>query len=260
MMPHVHLRDARPFEIGQHGDEAVQLAIQAHALRDLGPEDLQRAAIVLHVHAAELADDPVGDAAGNFAQQDVVLAVGADAGHQIPVALFGQIEHHRNVERIVLQIAVERDDEFASGLVDASHQRQALTVVFPQLDDFQSFIIYRLEHVERAIGRAVIHIDQLVVEIIQRLGNACHEGTHVVGLVVHGHDHADFRAIVWSHLFWIASAGCSGPTSMVRWPWRILNVDFTCKGTRYKVVSTIIHSPGDGCSVRRMICPVCAER
>ena len=56
-----------PCQLGVDRDEAVHLAVELHALDDVPAVGLERAAVVVQVHAGDDGDEPVGDAAREVA-------------------------------------------------------------------------------------------------------------------------------------------------------------------------------------------------
>ena len=79
-----HAGDARPVVdrqlddpaaevVDQRGDEAVHLAVQAQAARQVAADELQRAAVVVQAHAGDGADQPVGEPRRHAPAQPGVL-------------------------------------------------------------------------------------------------------------------------------------------------------------------------------------------
>ncbi len=79
--------------------------------------------------------------------------------------LVHQGEQARNVGRVVLQVAVEGDDEVAAGVIEAGLQRDRLPIVADQLQRTQPGPVggERVENAPRAVARAVVDQDQLEV-------------------------------------------------------------------------------------------------
>jgi hypothetical protein len=121
---------ARGGDGGQPGrDEAVHLAIQTHVLDGAGAEGLEGTAVVLQVHAGDAGDQAVGDLGGDLAQDHAVLAVLAPAGHQVEIFAEQTADHARNVDGVVLEVAVHGDDDVAAGRVEPRlHGRGLLEV------------------------------------------------------------------------------------------------------------------------------------
>jgi len=64
MVLYIYLCDFGALHGGQHGNEAVQLAVQTHFLSYLGPKYFEGAAVVFDVNTRPAADDGVGNFAG----------------------------------------------------------------------------------------------------------------------------------------------------------------------------------------------------
>lgn len=188
VVPYFHLGHPGAIHAGQHRNVTVQFAIQAEALGDVAAEQFQRAAIVLHVHASAAPYQPVGNLAGHLAQQEAVLAPGADARHYVPVAFLHASDHQRDVARVVLHVAVEHHDQFAFCGIDAGGHRRGLAIVAVQYQHPGAWRTVFLDFGDGAVARAVIHEDHFVFDAGERLGNAAGQQRNIAFLV---HDRDD---------------------------------------------------------------------
>ena len=104
-------------------------------------------------------------------------------------------EQPRDLGRIVLEVAVDRDDDLSLRLLEAGLQRRRLAEVPPQPDDADAVVrgVQPGQRRERAVGGAVVDEDDLpgLVERVERRGQLVVEERDAPLLVVHGDDHRD---------------------------------------------------------------------
>src|SRR6266542_2794066 len=103
-----------PAVVREHGDEPVQLPIEAQAPDDLGAVRLEPTVEVVQTQAGDPAGDPVEDLRENSAAERVA-AVGLPAGDQVE-ALVELRQEPRYLGRVILEIGVDRDDDVAFGV------------------------------------------------------------------------------------------------------------------------------------------------
>ncbi len=187
------LRDARAGLVGERGEEAVHLAVQPRLADDLRAVRLQRAAVVVQPHARDAPDQPVRDARRQ-SPRETVLPLLAPAGDDV-VALVDLLEQGGDVGRVVLQVAVHRDDDRAARVVEAGGHRGRLSVVPAELDEPEPRVVGR----ERAQARVGVVTASVVddhdlprpAERVQRLAERGVERFDVPLLVVHRDDDRD---------------------------------------------------------------------
>ncbi len=94
-----------------------------------------------------------------------------------------------DVGRVVLQVAVHRNDDLASGVVESGGHRRRLTVVPTQLDELQTRVAGRKarESIVRLVSAAVVDDDDLVgaAELVEGASQRVVERPDVLLLVVH---------------------------------------------------------------------------
>ena len=166
----------------------MQLAVDSQVLGDLGAEDFQGAAVVAQVYAAQVTNDPVGDAARDFAEEGTILAVDALANDEVPlITVPDEGQHGGQVGRVVLEVTVHGSDEIAPGHVDARHQGEALAVVLAELHDDEAGVVDTLQFPDGPVGAPVVHVDDLVLHLPRQGGvDPVDEGADVLALVVNG--------------------------------------------------------------------------
>ena len=125
---HTQLDDPETLRVGEDRDEAVHLAVERERLGEFPTHGAEGAAHVLDRHARHLADQPVAREARQLADEQLVLALGPQAEHGV-VPLGELLEQHGDVRRVVLHVAVHRDDHVAGGPVDARAEGRRLAVV-----------------------------------------------------------------------------------------------------------------------------------
>ncbi len=188
VVPHVHLGHAGALYAGQHRNEAVHLAVEVEVLGHLQPEDFERAAVVVEVHARQPANEGIGNSAGDFAQQHSILPIAPPSRHYVPTARLQFVAHGQDVERVVLQIAVHRDDVLPPGSGNARRHGRGLPVVAVEDQQADVAVGQLLDAGHRAIGRAVIHQNQFVRLPRQGRADAFEQGSDVVFFVEQGDD------------------------------------------------------------------------
>src|SRR4051812_23415816 len=120
VVAHRHFDDLGADLGGERRDEAMQLAVEAQPANDVGAIHLERAAVVVQLDAGDARDHAVRHHRRQLARDGAVLPLLAPAGDHIDIRpLFEQIEEPRDVVRIILQVAVERDDDLALRRVEA---------------------------------------------------------------------------------------------------------------------------------------------
>jgi energy-converting hydrogenase Eha subunit B len=156
-------------------------------------EHLERAAVVFEVYAGELADEVVGNGAGDFAQQHLVLPVDAIAGHHVPLAGLCHLQHGGNVGRVVLEVAVHGGNVFAARHVYAGHEGQTLAVVFAQFHHPQARMSGGAQFGDGVVAGAVVHIDQLVIYAGEACVQLFEQGPDVVFFIINSDDDGEKR-------------------------------------------------------------------
>ena len=130
-------------------------------LHDLRPVGLQPAVEVVQPQAREAAGDDVEDPRRDPAGERVA-PLRLPAGDEVE-ALVELGEQPRDLGGIVLEVAVDRDDDLALRLLEARLQRRRLAEVPPQPDDANAVVrgVQPGQRGERAVGGAVVDEDDL---------------------------------------------------------------------------------------------------
>jgi hypothetical protein len=118
--------------------------------------------------------------------------------HQV-VSLVDLREQPRNVGRVVLQVAVDRDDDVAARVLEARRERRGLAEVLAQREHSHVgiFGVDRAQDLARAVGRAIVHVDDLVgmAGLAQGRYEFRVERTQVVALVADRNDDGDLHRL-----------------------------------------------------------------
>ena len=149
---------------GDGWEKPMHLAVEVHRLDDLGAKHLQRAAVVVQLDARRARNQPVRDRRRQSAVDERVLAVFAPAGDDVRRRALEHIDHGPDVARIVLQIAVHRDDVAAAGARKASREAGGLPEVAPEANDTQAMVggLQQGKTIERVVFAAIVNRDDLV--------------------------------------------------------------------------------------------------
>ena len=111
---------------------------------------------------------------------EVVDALFAPSADDV-VALFELVEEVGDLLRIVLQIAIHRQDELALRMIEARGQRRGLSEIAPQLD-YQHAAVYRgnlFQQLVGAITRSIVHQHQF-----KAVAHLFHHGLQAVIMTV----------------------------------------------------------------------------
>ena len=141
------------------------------------------------MHIGGAADDVVGNLARNFAQHHPVFAVGAVARHHVKTFLFGNLEHARQVGRVILQITIHSGNVLALRVIDARHQRQALAVVFFQFHHPESRMRDAVQLLQGLVFGTIVYKDHFIFVSLQGLRDALYLGLDVFFFVVDTNDY-----------------------------------------------------------------------
>ncbi len=141
----------------------MHLAVELDVLDDLAPIRLQRAAVVLEHHAGHPGDQGVRDQRGKPAREPWIFAVAPPtADHVVTLVQLGQ--QQPDVARIILQIAVEKDEDVAAAVLDAGLQGSGLPEVAAELHELGVGVVFRqrAETFEAPVAAAVVDVEDLV--------------------------------------------------------------------------------------------------
>ena len=155
------LGDAKAAVVGEHRDEAVELAVEGEPADDLGAIGLEPAVHVVQPEPGDAAGDGVEDPREQSPPQRVA-AVRLPAGDEVE-ALVELGQQARDLGGVVLEVAVDRDDGLALRLGEAGGERGRLAEVAAQAHDpgVRRPRVEPRQGGERAVRRAVVDEDRL---------------------------------------------------------------------------------------------------
>ena len=136
-------------------------------------------------------DQPVGQPGRNLSEEQLVLPLLTPSANQV-VPLVQLRDQCLDIPRVVLQVAVERDDHLAPSVVEAGHHGGGLTHVCSQPQAAHPWIGgYRAHLVPGPVPAAVVYQNDLERALVglQCLKDPLHERAHVLRLVVERSDH-----------------------------------------------------------------------
>jgi hypothetical protein len=139
IMPDLDLGDPCAVPPRVDGQKAMHFPIEPHPLEDFAAIRFQRATEIMQTHAGDEGDEAVRHDAGNVALQRIVLAIFPPARADIE-SFIEFFEHQRDIGGIILQVAIDRNDDLAAREIEAGHHRGGLAKVAPQMNDFDQRI------------------------------------------------------------------------------------------------------------------------
>ena len=131
-MANLDLADPEAPGVRQHRNEPVQLTVDADLTQHLAAIELETAIVVVQAAAGQAADHPVEDAAGIDLVPGIVAGLLPAADHVVPFLELGQ--EARNLGRVVLEVAVEREYQFAPGGLEPGREGRRLAEIAAEPD------------------------------------------------------------------------------------------------------------------------------
>src|SRR5439155_154777 len=179
--------------VGEHRDEAVQLAVELQPAHDVGAVGLQAAVHVVQPEAGDAAGDRVEDP-GESPAPPRVAPVRLPARYQVET-LVELRQQARDLRRVVLEVAVDRDDGVALRVGESDGERGRLAEIAAQADDLhvRLAVVQPRERREGAVLRAVVDEDSLpgLVGGVERSLELVVEASDAALLVVNRDDDRD---------------------------------------------------------------------
>ena len=157
----VHLDDARAAGEDERLRELLLADRAEHRLDDFAAVGVERTAEVRDVDAGEAPEHPVDHPARQRPAPRVVASLTAPTGDVR--ARLDRPHELRDVLRLVLEVAVHRDEDLAACAREAGLHRGVLAEVALEADDAHARVggVQVLEPRERPVARAVVHEEDL---------------------------------------------------------------------------------------------------
>ena len=136
---HGLLDHAEAAPVGQHGDEAVKLAVEGQLRRDLAPIGLEAAIDIMQRQARRAGHDPVEDAR----RQRLAAWIAAlllPARHHV-VALGHLGEQLGDLGGLVLQVGVHGNHDLAATPLEGRDEPRRLAIVAPEPDHTHARVV-----------------------------------------------------------------------------------------------------------------------
>ena len=158
-----HFDDFRAVEGSESGNEAVHFTVQADVLDDFAAIDFEGGAEIVDVDSGELGHHPVGNTRRQAAHDEIVHALLAPAADDVAASGFKSFQHYRDVVRVVLQVAVHGNNDFAGGVVKSGGEGGGLAVIALETDDGDARIIKGnlAENLRSRVAALIVHINEL---------------------------------------------------------------------------------------------------
>ena len=173
---------AEAFGRGQHRHEAVQLAVEPDFVHHLAAKGLQAAVVIVQMDAREPLTSQLKTRDGSTLCQGIVPLAFPAADDVVAFVELG--EQRGDFGRVVLQVAVDRDDALAFGGVEAGAERGRLAEIAAEADAENPRIVggQLADRLPGAVVRAVVDDDDLqlvtvplggLVELAHQLRQVC---------------------------------------------------------------------------------------
>jgi hypothetical protein len=197
-MIHREFRDPVPAVVSEHGDVAMELAVEVEPLENLGTVCLETAVHVVQADPRDPARHGVEELRRNAACQGIA-PLGLPARHEV-VPLVEPGEEPWNLGRIVLEVAVDRHDDGPLGLPEPGVERRSLAEVPSEAHcaNIVVRVVEASESRERPVCGAIVDEHRLPREPLagERGRELVIEQRNASLLVVHGNDDRDHDARV----------------------------------------------------------------
>ena len=164
-MVDLDLADAEAARSRQHGDEPVQLAVEPHLAEHLGPIALEPAIVVVEMArpVSQLTIQLKTRLGSTLCQGSCRAPLPAADDVDLPSSVR---EEPGNLGRVVLEVAVEGEDDLAAAGRETRGERRRLAEVPPEADAPDPRILGGkfADHVPRIIAAPVVDENHLDVE------------------------------------------------------------------------------------------------
>ena len=139
VVPHGNLDYASAGNRRHRGNEAVHFGVERDPLDDGCPIVFQRTSIVPYRYSSHAGNEPVCNLRRNNPGPLVVLSRLTPTDREIRTFFYG-LHQLGDVPRIVLQVPIQRDENFATREVDARGHCRRLAAVSPELQEDETLV------------------------------------------------------------------------------------------------------------------------
>ena len=158
IMPDPHLRDRESMHDRERGKESVHTFEEAQPLQHGPPEYLERASCIVDAVVGKKVPHAVGDSGRYFFHQ-AILPFQSPSTHEIVGVSMGQ--KLQDVRTVLLEVAIDLDDDVSGRLIKARVERTGLTVVSVEVEYPNLGVLPRqaVQLFAAAIAAAIVHKD-----------------------------------------------------------------------------------------------------
>lgn len=195
MMRYLDLSHAETVERQERRHETMHLTEEIHIAEAFAAIRLQAAAGIMDIVLDQDLAEQIGDT-GRDLLTPWILTLVPPAGHHI-IPLVDLLKEERDISRIVLQVAVERDDDLTGRCLDTSIKSRRLAEILAERDEPERMALLRL--FERLVLGPVIDEDDLKgpTDLLKRLADLAMKLEHIPLFVVQRHDDRQVRLVFW---------------------------------------------------------------
>src|SRR5437867_3336324 len=153
-----HFYDPGSVRGGVDRQKAVHFAVKPYAVDHMALIGLHRTAKIVKPDSRDRGNQSVRKNAWNISPDVVVLPVLSPSGNHV-VSLVEQVEHLRNIGRIVLAVAIQRNNRASARMIESGHHRRRLSLIALEMNDTDMLIFVgnTIQYLLRSIGAAVIN-------------------------------------------------------------------------------------------------------
>ena len=157
-MPDRHLRDGEPMHQRERGKESMHALEKANAFQHGPPEYLEWTSGVVDTVVGKDVSHTVRDSGRHFLHQ-TILPLLSPSAHEIVSISIGK--EFQDVLAVLLEIAVDLDDQFAGRLCETRLERAGLTVISVEVEhpNLRVLCPKAIQHLTASVAAAIVHED-----------------------------------------------------------------------------------------------------
>ena len=158
VMPDPHFRNRESMHDRERGEKSVHTFEEAQPLQHGSPEYLERAPCIVDAVVGKEVPHAVGDQGRYFFHQ-AILSFQPPSAHE--VVGFSMGDQFQDVRTVLLEIAVNLNDDVSGRLLEARIERTGLAVIAIEMEHPNLGMLPRqtVQFVAAAVGAAIVHED-----------------------------------------------------------------------------------------------------
>jgi hypothetical protein len=159
-MPDRHFGDGKSMHQRERGTESVHALEEADAFQHGPPEYFERAPCVVDTVVGKEVPHAIGDSGRHFLDQ-AILPLLPPSAHEIVGISKG--EEFQDVLAVLLEVAVDLDDDISGRLAEARFERAGLAVVSIEVEHPNLSMLRRqtIQFITAAVAAAIVYEDDL---------------------------------------------------------------------------------------------------